>query len=47
MSISVVSDELSEGEESFTVNLISGGVVVSSALVIISSNSEFENECSL
>ena len=47
VSVSVVSDELSEGQESFTVNLISGGVVVSSALVIISSNSEFENECPL
>ena len=42
MKVSIVSDELGEGEESFTVNLISGGVIVSSVLVIISSDSEFE-----
>ena len=40
VDILIVNDDLTEADESFIVNLLSGSDVVSSAHVIISSNSK-------
>ena len=40
VSIQIINDELTEGEERFKVVLMKDGEILSSACVIISSNSE-------